>query len=127
KSLGGNNYQFYRSDMNARARERLTLEADLRRAVENGELVLHYQPQIDFATQQIVGAEALIRWQHSKLGLLPPGEFIPMAEDTGLILPIGDWVLRTACNQVAIWKQAGLRNLRVAVNVSARQFQQKDF
>jgi diguanylate cyclase (GGDEF)-like protein len=127
KSLGGNNYQFYRSDMNARAMERLTLEADLRRAVENEELMLHYQPQIDFATQRIVGAEALIRWQHSKLGLLPPLEFIPMAEDTGLILPIGDWVLRTACNQVALWEQAGLGNLRVAVNVSARQFQQKNF
>ena len=127
KNLGGNNYQFYRSDMNARALERLTLEADLRRAVENEELVLHYQPQIDFSTQQIVGAEALIRWQHSKLGLLPPLEFIPMAEDTGLILTIGDWVLRTACNQVALWEQAGLGNLRVAVNVSARQFQQKNF
>jgi EAL domain-containing protein (putative c-di-GMP-specific phosphodiesterase class I) len=127
KSLGGNNYQFYRSDMNARALERLTLEADLRRAVENEELVLHYQPQIDFANQQIVGAEALVRWQHPKLGLLPPAEFIPMAEDTGLILPIGDWVLRTACNQAALWEHAGLGNLRVAVNVSARQFQQKNF
>ena len=127
KSLGGNNYQFYRADMNARALERLTLEADLRRAVENGELVLHYQPQVDFATQRIVGAEALIRWQHPRLGLLPPVEFIPMAEDTGLILPIGDWVLRTACNQVALWDLAGLGNLRIAVNVSARQFQQKDF
>jgi diguanylate cyclase (GGDEF)-like protein len=127
KKLGGNNYQFYRADMNARALERLTLEANLRRAVENGELVLHYQPQIDFATQRIVGAEALIRWQHSKLGLLPPGEFIPMAEDTGLILPIGDWVLRTACNQVTLWERAGLANLRIAVNVSPRQFQQKDF
>ena len=127
KKLGGNNYQFYRADMNARAMERLTLEADLRRAVENGELVLHYQPLIDFATQRIVGAEALIRWQHPKLGLLPPLEFIPLAEETGLILPIGDWVLRTACNQVAVWEQAGLGKLRVAVNVSPRQFQQKDF
>ena len=127
KNLGGNNYQFYRADMNARALERLTLEADLRRAVENGELVLHYQPQVDFATQRIVGAEALIRWQHPRLGLLPPVEFIPMAEDTGLILPIGDWVLRAACNQVALWDLAGLGNLRIAVNVSARQFQQKDF
>jgi EAL domain-containing protein (putative c-di-GMP-specific phosphodiesterase class I) len=113
--------------MNARALELLTLEADLRRAIQNGELVLHYQPQIDFSTQRIVGAEALIRWQHPRLGFLPPLEFIPMAEDTGLILPIGDWVLRTACNQVTLWEQAGLGNLRVAVNVSARQFQQKNF
>src|SRR2546423_9832785 len=103
--------------MSGRAMERLTLEAHLRRAVENGEPVLHHQPQIDFATRRIVGAEALIRWQHPKLGFLAPGEFIPMAEETGLILPIGDWGLRIACNQVALWDEAGLRILRVVVNV----------
>jgi diguanylate cyclase (GGDEF)-like protein len=127
KSQGGNNYQFYRADMNARALERLTLESDLRRAVELGELRLHYQPQVNLNTKNIVGAEALIRWQHPKLGLLPPAEFIPMAEDTGLILSIGEWVLREASGQLALWHKAGLDNFHVAVNVSPHQFQQKSF
>lgn len=127
QSVGGNNYQFYQPEMNARALERLTMEGDLRRAIENGELRLHYQPQLDLRKHHIVGAEALIRWQHPKSGLLPPAQFIPMAEETGLILPLGEWALREACKQVVLWHQAGLTNLRVSVNVSPRQFQQKDF
>jgi len=127
RSLGGNNYQFYEAQMNSRALERLSLEASLRRAVENNEFALYYQPQFNLRTNQMVGAEALIRWQHPKLGLLLPAEFIPMAEETGLILPIGEWVLRAAFTQAALWHKGNFGNLRIAVNVSARQFQQKDF
>jgi diguanylate cyclase (GGDEF)-like protein len=127
QSLGGNNHQFYQAEMNARALERFSLESDLRRAIENDELRLHYQPQVDLRTHRIVGAEALIRWQHPRLGLLPPSKFIPMAEDTGLILPLGDWALRTACRQTVLWHDGGLPNLKISVNVSPRQFQQKNF
>jgi diguanylate cyclase (GGDEF)-like protein len=127
RSLGGNDYQFYEAQMNSRALERLTIEASLRRAVENNEFELHYQPQFDLRTQQMVGAEALIRWQHPKLGLLLPAKFIPMAEETGLILPIGEWVLRAAFTQAALWHKGDFGNLRIAVNVSARQFQQENF
>jgi diguanylate cyclase (GGDEF)-like protein len=127
QSLGGHNHQFYQAEMNARALERLTMEGDLRRAIENEELRLHYQPQIDLSTRQIVGAEALVRWQHPRLGLLPPSEFIPMAEDTGLILRLGEWALRAACRQIGLWYDAGLANLKVSVNVSPRQFQQQGF
>jgi diguanylate cyclase (GGDEF)-like protein len=127
KSSGGNRSEFYRADMNAQAMKRLSLEAELRRAVDNDELRLHYQPQLELSNRQIIGAEALIRWQHPRLGLLQPAEFIPMAEDSDLILLIGEWVLRTACNQLAAWNQAGLNNLRIGLNVAPRQFQQKDF
>jgi len=127
QSVGGNNYQFYRAEMNAQALERLTMEGDLRRAIERGELRLHYQPQIDISSNQIVGAEALVRWQHPRFGLSSPGEFVPLAEETGLILPLGEWVLRAAAQQIRRWQQAGLAHLRVSVNVSPRQFQQKDF
>lgn len=127
QSLGGNNYQFYEARMNARALERLTMEGDLRRGIENGELRLHYQPQIDLSTHQILGAEALVRWQHPKLGLLPPVKFIPMAEDTDLIVPLGEWCLREACRQLKSWQHTGLTELRVSVNVSPNQFHQKDF
>lgn len=125
--LGGNNHQFYQAEMNARALERLTMEGDLRRAIKHDELRLYYQPQVDLSTHQIVGAEALVRWQHPRLGLLQPSEFIPMAEDTGLILPLGEWCLRTVCRQIALWHDAGLLNLKVSVNVSPRQFQQQGF
>lgn len=127
KTSDGNCYQFYRADMNAQAIKRLTLEAELRRAVDHDELRLQYQPQLELIGNRIIGAEALIRWQHPRLGLLPPSEFIPMAEESGLILSIGEWVLRTACQQLATWNRAGLCNLRVGLNVSPRQFQQKDF
>jgi diguanylate cyclase (GGDEF)-like protein len=127
KRLGGNTYRFYTSDMNARAVKRLALETSLRGAIENEELVLYYQPQIDYATQRVVGAEALVRWQHPTLGLLPPSEFIPMAEDTGLILQLGLWVMRTACAEARTWQKQGLCGIHVAVNVSAREFRRPDF
>jgi len=126
-SLGGNNYQFYRADMNARALARLTMEAELRRALEKGELTLHYQPQVELSTQRIVGAEALARWQHPKLGFLSAAEFIPLAEDTGLITLLGEWAMREGCRQIARWQKAGAGDLRIAINVAARQFQQEDF
>lgn len=126
-SSGGNCYQFYRADMNAQAIKRLGLEAEMRRAVANDELRLYYQPQLELSSRRIVGAEALIRWQHPRLGFLAPAEFIPMAEDSDLILLIGEWVLRTACNQLAEWNRAGLHDLRIGLNVSPRQFQEKDF
>lgn len=127
KKLGGNNYRFYTSDMNARAVKRLALETSLRGAIEKEELVLYYQPQIDYATDMIVGAEALVRWQHPTLGLLPPSEFIPLAEDTGLILQLGAWVMRTACAEACTWQEYGFGNLRIAVNVSTREFRQPNF
>ena len=126
KKQGGHNFQFYTADMNALALKRLTLESSLRRAVENEEFVLYYQPQVDIETRMVVGTEALVRWQHPELDLLAPSEFIALAEDTGLILPLGDWVLRTACAQARAWQEAGFGELRIAVNVSARQFQQPD-
>ena len=125
KDLGRNTYQFYRSEMNAQIHERLELESWLRRALERNEMLLHYQPQIDLKTGKITGAEALIRWQHPKLGLVPPGKFIPLAEQTGIIVPIGAWVLRTACAQNKVWQDAGFAPITVAVNISPRQFREK--
>jgi len=127
KKLGGNTYRFYTSDMNARAVKRLALETSLRTAIEKEELVLYYQPQIDYTTHMVVGAEALVRWQHPTLGLLPPSEFIPLAEDTGLILQLGAWVMRTACAEAGTWRDYGLGRIRVAVNVSACEFRRPDF
>jgi len=122
---GGNNYRFYTSDMNARATTRLALESSLRRAVEHEEFVVHYQPLVDIQSRMIVGAEALVRWQHPQLGLLPPEIFISLAEETGSILPLGAWVLRQACAQTREWQQSGFAGLRIAVNVSPRQFQEE--
>jgi diguanylate cyclase (GGDEF)-like protein/PAS domain S-box-containing protein len=127
KEIGRNNFQFYTSAMNDRALERLRLEGDLRDAVEREEFVLHYQPQVDLRTGHIIGMEALIRWEHPELGMVPPAKFIGLAEETGLIVPIGKWVIRTACAQNKAWQQAGLGNLRMAVNLSAIQFGQHDF
>ncbi|WP_370663305.1 putative bifunctional diguanylate cyclase/phosphodiesterase [Massilia mucilaginosa] len=126
KELGRNNYQFYCPAMNARTLERLRIEADLRHALERSELVLHYQPQIDVASGGIVGMEALLRWEHPVLGLVSPLRFIGLAEEMGLIIPIGAWVIRTACRQNMAWQKAGLGKLRMAVNLSARQFTGKD-
>ncbi len=122
KDRGKNNFQFYRAEMNAMKQERLSLEGQLRRAVERGELFIDYQPQVDLRMNRIIGAEALLRWRHPELGLIEPNRFIPIAEQSNLILQIGKWVLHTACAQNAIWQRAGLPRIRVAVNVSARQF-----
>jgi diguanylate cyclase (GGDEF)-like protein len=125
KESGRNNFQFYTAEMNARLQERLRIESDLRNAIERHEFVLHYQPQIDMSTGRTIGMEALVRWQHPLLGMLPPQRFIGLAEETGLIVPLGAWVLRTACTQAWAWQQAGLGELRIAVNLSARQFAEK--
>jgi PAS domain S-box-containing protein/diguanylate cyclase (GGDEF)-like protein len=115
-------YEFYTPELNRGANERFKLESALRRALERDELLLYYQPQLDLRTGRIIGLEALLRWQHPELGFIPPGHFIGLAEETGLILPIGEWVLRKACEQNREWQQAGLSNIPVAVNLSAKQF-----
>ena len=123
KELGRNAFQFYRPEMSVRGVERLALEAQLRRAIEQGQLVVHYQPQVELASGRIRGMEALVRWRHPERGLLPPADFIPLAEETGLIVPLGEWVLREACRQNRAWQTLGLLALPVAVNLSARQFE----
>jgi diguanylate cyclase (GGDEF)-like protein len=125
KEFGRNNYQFFTAQMNAAARIRLELENDLRPALERGQFLLHYQPLIDLRTRRLVGAEALLRWLHPQRGLVTPGEFIPLAEETGLIVPIGEWVLNAACRQAKSWSESG-HALRVAVNLSARQFRERN-
>jgi diguanylate cyclase (GGDEF)-like protein len=125
RKVGGSHYQFYTSDINDRALQRLELENGLRRALEREEFALYYQPKIDTATRTITGMEALIRWIHPEKGLVPPFHFIPLAEETGLIVPMGEWILETACRQTKIWHDEGYP-LHVAVNLSLRQFQQKD-
>ncbi|WP_042222313.1 bifunctional diguanylate cyclase/phosphodiesterase [Oceanobacillus manasiensis] len=127
KELGKNNYQFFTSDMNDIIANKMNLELGLRKALVNDEFVLHYQPQVDVKTGNIKGMEALIRWQHPDLGLVPPNKFIPLAEETGLIIPIGKWVMQTACEQAKKWEALIDRPLRVSVNISALQFQQSDF
>ena len=127
KEQGRNHYQHYSPAMNVRTLERLALENSLRHALERKELLLHYQPRVDLETGQIMGVEALLRWQYPNLGLVPPNQFIPLAEETGLIIPIGEWVLRTACQQNKLWQTMGLLPIRVAVNLSPRQFEKKDF
>jgi diguanylate cyclase (GGDEF)-like protein/PAS domain S-box-containing protein len=127
KETGCNNFQFFTKDMNAQAVERLALENGLRLALAQKELFLMYQPQIEIATGRITGLEALLRWQHPELGLVPPDKFIRIAENSGLIMPIGEWVLRTACSQARKWQDEGLLAVPVAVNVSAVQFRQTGF
>ncbi|MDB5960162.1 MAG: diguanylate cyclase, partial [Massilia sp.] len=122
KKLGRNNFQFYTPAMNEEAMERVRIESALRNALERNEFVLHYQPQVDLQSGQIVGMEALIRWQHPEMGMVAPSRFIHVAEETGLIVPIGAWVLRTACHQNKAWHDSGVGALRIAVNLSARQF-----
>ena len=127
KENGGNHYLFFEADMNARAVQRQVIEASLRRALERQEFVLHYQPKINLQSGSIVGVEALIRWQHPEQGLLAPSEFVAVAEDCGLILPIGRWVLREACLQAQAWRRAGLPPISIAINTSALEFRAKDF
>jgi EAL domain-containing protein (putative c-di-GMP-specific phosphodiesterase class I) len=126
KKSGGANYQFYTADMHELATRRLELETSLRRAIQNEEFLLHYQPRVSIDSLDITGVEALVRWQHPQLGLVSPSEFIPLAEDTGLIVPIGEWVLRTACLQARRWRDEGFAPLKIAVNISARQFHDRD-
>ena len=125
KDGGRSRFQFFERDINARLSQRLSLENGLRHAVEREELELDYQPQIALASGAVVGVEALLRWRHPQLGRVPPGSFISIAEETGLIVPIGEWVLHTACAQARAWRDAGLPALRVAVNLSPRQFRHK--
>jgi diguanylate cyclase (GGDEF)-like protein/PAS domain S-box-containing protein len=127
KGKGRNNYQFYTKQMNFQAVERQAVEADLCLALERNEFVLHYQPKVSLETGKITGAEALIRWVHPVRGLVPPAQFIPIAEDCGLILPIGRWVLTEACRQVKEWMDAGLHVVPVSVNVSSLEFRSGDF
>ena len=124
KESGRNNFQFFTRELNALMIERLAMESSLRRALERDQFMLHYQSRVDLHTGKIIGAEALIRWNLPEQGVVPPGKFIPLAEETGLIVPIGKWVLRAACAQNKAWQDAGLEPIVVSVNVSARQFRQ---
>ncbi len=126
KESGGDAFRRYSSTMNVKALDRLALENILRRALDRREFLLHFQPQLDLATSRIIGFEALLRWRQPDGNLVPPDEFIPLAEETGLIVPIGEWVLRTACAQNKAWQASGLPPIRIAVNLSARQFQKED-
>ncbi|MGC9505070.1 diguanylate cyclase domain-containing protein [Baaleninema sp.] len=126
KKQGKNNYQIYSSDMGEANADLLGLEIELRKAISRHEFFLQYQPQIDLGSGSIVGVEALVRWQHDRLGLVSPGQFIPIAEETGDICALGEWVLRTACQQHRAWVEAGFPPIKMAVNLSARQFQQPD-
>ncbi|MBI3593615.1 MAG: EAL domain-containing protein [Nitrospirae bacterium] len=123
KEKGRNTFQFYSQEMSKDSSNKLELENQLRYAIERKEFILHYQPFVDLKTDKIVGAEALIRWNHPTLGMVPPGKFISLAEETGLIVQIGEWVLKTACEQNKAWQNMGLPPIRVAINLSARQFQ----
>lgn len=126
KELGRNNFQFFTSGMTEMAQEALLMESKLRKALDNGELLLHYQPQVDMSSGCIIGMEALLRWQHPVMGLVSPAKFIPLAEETGLIISIGKWVLQQACKQAMLWRQAGYPAWTMAVNISPKQFWQAD-
>ena len=122
KASGKNAYKFFAQEMNAAALERLSLESELKYALERNEFILHYQPKINIGSGRIVGVEALIRWRHPTRGMVPPGLFIGVAEETGLIVPIGEWVLETACRQLAAWRKANLPEITVAVNLASPSF-----
>jgi diguanylate cyclase (GGDEF)-like protein/PAS domain S-box-containing protein len=128
KENGGNNYCFYSAKMSTQTSARLTLETSMRRALETGdEFLIHYQPQLNLNTGEVIGAEALVRWQHPRTGLIPPLDFIPLSEETGLIEPLGDLILNKACTQTKIWHDQGINNLTIAINVSGRQFRKQNF
>ncbi|HTN42405.1 MAG TPA: EAL domain-containing protein [Nitrospiria bacterium] len=126
KEEGGNSFQYYDPVFQKQRSEWLSLESALRLALERQEFLLHYQPQVDLDSGRVVGVEALVRWRHPEKGLISPGKFIPLAEETGLIIPIGEWVLRTACAQAVVWRSGGFKDLRISVNLSPRQFRQKN-
>jgi diguanylate cyclase (GGDEF)-like protein/PAS domain S-box-containing protein len=127
KDNGRDNRQFFKRDLNMRARARQSLENGLRRALERAELVLHYQPKLNLQSGAIVGVEALIRWLHPEFGLVPPADFIPIAEESGLIVPIGRWVIAEACHQARAWQDIGLAPIRIGINISAVELRAKDF
>jgi EAL domain-containing protein (putative c-di-GMP-specific phosphodiesterase class I) len=127
KKLGRSNYQFFRADMQLRVLEWKSLQGSLRGALGRNEFVLHYQPKIDLKTAEVSGVEALLRWNHPDRGLIAPAQFVPIAEESGLIVPIGQWVLLEACRQARAWLNARLPPVRMAVNVSALQFMDEDF
>jgi len=127
KECGRNNFQFFTADMNLKSVQRQSLEASLRFALEREEFLLDYQPKVNLETGEITGVEALIRWQQPDRGLVPPAQFVPVAEDCGLIIPIGRWVMREACRQARAWQVAGLPPMPIAVNVSAVEFRDKGF
>ncbi len=126
KDGGGNTFAFYDAAMSARIHERREIEEGLRRAIDEDQLVLHYQPQIHIATGRVVGVEALVRWQHPERGLIPPGAFISIAEESRLIVPLGEWVLRSACVQNRLWRARGLGDLKISINLSGRQFKDRN-
>lgn len=127
KKQGGNAFEFYSRDLNAKSLHRLSLEGALRHAIERNELLMHYQPKVDVATRRLTGAEALVRWMHPERGMVRPDEFIPVAEETGLIVPLGEWVLRDVCKQIRSWHANSLWVPRIAVNVSGNQFRSQNF
>ena len=127
KDSGKDMFKFFTQEMNVSVRDRLTLQNSLRRALERDEFILYYQPKMDIASRQVTSVEALLRWLHPQEGMILPGRFIPQAEETGLIIPIGEWVLRTACQQIKEWQAKGHPSIRIAVNVSASQFKRQNF
>jgi EAL domain-containing protein (putative c-di-GMP-specific phosphodiesterase class I) len=122
KDVGRNRYAFFTQEMTERVESQLRLEADLERALKHSEFVLHYQPRVSTATRQVVSIEALLRWNKPQAGLVAPGTFVPLLEESGLIVPVGAWVLRTACRQAKVWQEEGLPAMRISVNISSRQF-----
>ena len=126
KSAGRNTYRFFNEEMNDEATEQLNISVGLRKALENNQFQLYYQPQLKIRGGALIGAEALIRWNHPEFGMVSPARFIPVAEESGLIIPIGDWVMQEACREVVKWAQAGMKNPVVAVNLSALQFTHGD-
>ena len=127
KSLGRNNFQFFTQDIANKLNRKMYVENELRKAIIKNQFILYYQPQIDITSGKVIGVEALIRWIHPQEGMIPPLDFIPLAEETGLIIPIGEWVLRQACSQNKAWQEAGNEPVPISVNVSLSQFRQKDF
>jgi predicted signal transduction protein with EAL and GGDEF domain len=126
KEYGKNNHQMYSSSMNIQTFKSFSLQKDLRRALNHGELDIYYQPKVEAISGQILGGEALIRWNHPDWGLVSPDEFIPLAEESGLIIPLGDWVKETVCHQNKVWQQMGLPPIPISINMSPQRFLQKD-